>query len=133
MSEVVKRLREVIYRLKLYMLGIRFYKRELNTESPIVFEVTYHIANQFTVHFQFNRMACMDLVLRRGYLVGESYSSYEVMAVFKGNVPKSLDELNGQKFFFNGMVNNFGKEDQTLELIADVYLDFIKTRVVNIA
>ncbi len=131
MIEFMRRLNELFFRFKLYVFGVRFYKRVLNTETPKVFESTYHIGSKFIVHFKLNRMSCMDLVLRRGSIVSEAYHSYEITARFEGEVPNSLHQLDDQSFFFNGRVNSFGKEEQTLDLIAEIYLDFIKTRYVT--
>ena len=128
-------LRELAFRLKLYFLGVRFYEIQETEPSPVVHSAQYHVGETVRIDFTFHRKICNDFVLRRGSLVGETYSSYIVKAVFSSDEDLSayksiapyLNVLNNKAFFFNGYYNSFGiEESRTLELIMDIYIDFIK-------
>lgn len=127
MQKVITLIRETLFRLKLFLLGVRFYEVQKEAEEPVVYESEYSIGNLFQIKFSFRRMVCNDFVLRRGKLVAECYNSYVVVASFRGQVPDTLQRLNNRPFFFNGVYNDFGiEEHRTMELIADIYLDFLK-------
>jgi len=130
--------REVWFRIKLYYLGIRFYEVATQESFPIVHDTSYKF-DDVTVHVRFKRIPCRDLVLKRGKLTTEEYSSYAILAAFDQEdldrienvqIRKQLTFLNNKAFFFNGHYNRLGiGERRKLELITDVYMDFISELV----
>lgn len=120
--------KEILFRLKLYLLGIRFYESKGVGDNPLVYEAEYRIDKSHTIKFKFYRVECTDMILRRGHLVEEQYKSFIVQAFLDDRFPLKLRGFDTRSFFFNGKTNDFGKSEQeTLELILDVYLDFLKT------
>lgn len=119
---------ELLFRLKLYLMGVRFYTRHDNQEKELIYEAQYRLSPTDRIEFKFFKVKCHDIVLRRGGLTTQVYSSYIVEAYFHGTVPQELTYYHGKSLFFNGMVNEFEYDDrQASELILDIYLDFIKT------
>ena len=129
MNKYMYMLREMAFRLKLYFVGVRFYEAHLS-DDPTVCEVDCNINRDFTIHFKFQKVTCSDYVLRQGHLLCQCYSSYIVTASFTKSCPQPMLYLNNKPFFFNGAFNNFGiEEERTLQLIADIYLDFLKSNL----
>lgn len=130
--------RELWFRMKLYYLGIRFYEVTTPESFPIVHDTSY-MFDDVTVHVSFKRIPCRDLVLKRGKLTAEEYSSYAIMATFdedeldridNRSVVEQLSFLSNKAFFFNGHYNRLGiGERRKLELITDVYMDFISALI----
>lgn len=126
--------RELWFRIKLYYLGIRFYEVGCPDNFPVVHDTSY-MFDEVTVHVCFKRIPCSDLVLKRGKLTTEDYSSYAIMATFNQEdlnrienpqILERLKFLSNKAFFFNGHYNRLGIiERRKLELITDVYMDFI--------
>lgn len=126
--------RELWFRIRLYYLGIRFYEVKGQEASPVIHDTSYTFED-VPVHVSFKRIPCRDLMLKRGQLTTEEYNSYAVMAVFDENdlegiadvkIKTQLSFLNKKAFFFNGHYNRLGiGERRKLELITDVYMDFI--------
>lgn len=133
MKNFMMNLQELLFRIKLYFFGVRFYETRSPTTEPVVFEQSYAIEHVCTIHFKFQRVDCQDYLLKRGKLEKEHYSSYIITAVFDTDAHEfSLKfdlDLNGRPFFFNGVFNGFGLEEKkVLALISDIYLDFLKSR-----
>ncbi len=122
-------IKELLFRLKLYLFGVRFYGRGGDlTGIPVIYEAEYHIDENHLVRFKFYRIECFDVVMKRGRLISESYPSFVVQAFLNDNFPDEVKDFNEKCFFFNGKINSFGcSEQQTVELILDIYLDFLKT------
>lgn len=126
MQTLSLKLRELIFRLKLYLLGVRFFERNQDIGEPMNYTATYQIQDRFTVKVSFRQVKCIDFIMRRGRIIGKSYISYAIRGDFNGQLPENLKQLNGRCFFFNTFANGFSEnEDMSLALIADVYLDFI--------
>ena len=133
-------IKELLFRIKLYYLGIRFYEGSSQEQSPAIHETT-HKFEDISVQVSFKRVPCRDLVLKRGQLSTEDYNSYAVLATFDiSEFEKTTDEkiltqmkfLNNKAFFFNGHYNRLGmSERHKLELITDVYMDFISEMIRN--
>jgi hypothetical protein len=127
-------LRELLFRLKLYYLGIRFYEATPLMTHPVIHQTSY-LFDDVTVHVSFKRIPCRDLVLKRGKLSSEEYHSYAVIAAFDREELNRLENrealarlefIQNKAFFFNGHYNKLGLgEKRRLELITDVYMDFL--------
>lgn len=125
-------LKEIFFRLKLYLFGIRFYERTVGSDVPLVREFHYHMTKTESLHLRFFEVSCVDIVLKRGRLTPEHYKSYVVLTSLIGDHPPEAMAYHGKKVFFNGRVNTF-KHDvrQTQDLIADIYIDYLKTAVLS--
>lgn len=131
-------IKELLFRIKLYYLGIRFYEVIKDDQFPAIHETT-HKFEDISVQVSFKRVPCRDLVLKRGSLSTEDYNSYAVLATFDTTERETLiDEkilsqmqfLNNKAFFFNGHYNRLEMtERRKLELITDVYMDFISEMI----
>lgn len=133
MKAFIDSIRELLFRIKLFFFGVRFYEVRSPASDPVVFEQSYAVHEVCNIHFKFQRVDCSDFLLRRGSLISQRYASYIVTAIFDADAKEiSLEfelDLDGKPFFFNGMFNGFGLEEKrVLALISDVYLDFLKTR-----
>lgn len=130
MSDFYRILGETLFRLKLYLFGIRFYERPQLAEVAPIHEAEYRLDHEKRIHFKFYRVLCNDTILKRGRLVSDSYASYVVQAFLNDQFSPELRAFNGKNFFFNGVTNDFFRsEKRTVELILDVYLDFLKSSV----
>lgn len=128
MSMFFKSVKEILFRLRLYLTGIRFYEQVTDVNAPVIYEAEYRLDSNHRIKFKFYRVQCIDIVLKRGKLVGEDYASFVVQAFLDENFPDELRKFNEKSFFFNGKINSFGySEQQSVELILDVYLDFLKS------
>lgn len=128
MNGVICVIKELLFRLKLYMFGVRFYSRGSTIDAPVIYEAEYRIDEDHFVKFKFYRIECFDVVMKRGMLIGEPYPSFVVQAFLNDHFPEEVKDFNEKCFFFNGRTNSFGcSEQQTVELILDIYLDFLKT------
>lgn len=133
MKAFIDGFKELLFRSKLFLFGVRFYEVTSPSDDPVVFEQSYDIQSLCTINFKFQRVSCSDYLLKRGDIVTQHYASYVVTAFFDDDarglsVEFELD-LNGKSFFFNGVFNGFGlEESKVLSLIADVYLDFLKSK-----
>lgn len=128
MGGFFKSIKEGLLRAKLYFFGLRFYEWVDVSECRPVHEVEYFLDNQYRVHFIIYQIECVDLVLRQGSLVGDTYSSFIVRAHFSDEetLPQALKLINKKSYYFNGQMNEFGKDNEAiLSLLSDVYLDMI--------
>lgn len=133
MAGFFKVLKEILFRFRLYLTGIRFYEQKTDTEAPVIYEAEYRLDSEHRIKFKFYRVQCIDIILKRGKLVGEDYPSFVVQAFLDENFPEELRKFNQKSFFFNGRINSFGySEQQSVELILDVYLDFLKTSLASV-
>ena len=120
-------LREMLFRLKLYLFGIRFYEQAAHGKAEVIYEAEYRLDSAHRIIFRFYRIECFEILMKRGELIGEAYPSYAVVAELDPTFPESLRAFSGRRFFFNGRINGFkAPERQTLDLILDVYLDFLR-------
>lgn len=120
-------LRELLFRLKLYLFGIRFYEQATHSDAPVVYSAEYRLDASHRINFKFFHVTCRDILMTRGSVTHEDYSSYAVQATMDATFPEDLMVYSGRSFFFNGRTNRFKKDEkQTLDLILDVYLDFLK-------
>lgn len=128
MSRLWRMLREVFFRLKLYLIGVRFHEWVKTRDLPLIHQALYQLTPEHSINFEFYRLECIDLVLQRGKLVPENYQSYVVKASFSQECPEAMKELNDRCFFFNGHMNQLGRdEDEVVMLILDIYLDYVRT------
>ncbi len=128
MGGFFKSVKEGLLRAKLYFFGLRFYEWVDVSECHPVHEVEYFLDNQYRVRFIIYQIECVDLVLRQGSLVGDTYSSFIVRAYFSDEetLPQALKLINKKSYYFNGQMNEFGKDNEAiLSLLSDVYLDMI--------
>ena len=128
MGGFFKSVKEGLLRAKLYFFGLRFYEWVDVSECRPVHEVEYFLDNQYRVRFIIYQIECVDLVLRQGSLVGDTYSSFIVRAHFSDEetLPQALKLMNKKSYYFNGQMNEFGKDNEAiLSLLSDVYLDMI--------
>ena len=128
MGGFFKSVKEGLLRAKLYFFGLRFYEWVDVSECHPVHEVEYFLDNQYRVRFIIYQIECVDLVLRQGSLVGDTYSSFIVKAHFSNEetLPQALKLMNKKSYYFNGQMNEFGKDNEAiLSLLSDVYLDMI--------
>lgn len=128
MGGFFKSIKEGLLRAKLYFFGLRFYEWVDVSECRPVHEVEYFLDNQYHVRFVIYQIECVDLVLRQGSLVGDTYSSFIVRAYFSDEetLPQALKLINKKSYYFNGQMNEFGKDNEAiLSLLSDVYLDMI--------
>lgn len=128
MGGFFKSVKEGLLRAKLYFFGLRFYEWVDVSECHPVHEVEYFLDNQYRVRFIIYQIECVDLVLRQGSLVGDTYSSFIVRAHFSDEetLPQALKLINKKSYYFNGQMNEFGKDNEAiLSLLSDVYLDMI--------
>lgn len=119
---------EVLFRLKLYLLGIRFYEQNTQLPQQPIREAEFYLSPRHRIRFKFYRIDCIDIIMKRGKLVGEPYPSYAVQANMDETFPDDVRAYSGRSFFFNGRANGFRpSETLTIELILDVYMDFLRT------
>lgn len=119
--------RELLYRTKLYLFGVRFYERVELEEAVLVCETRYQIDLNHWIDFSFNRVTCEDLVLKRGRIVKCRYYSYAVEVKFSSSFPNYVKKYEDKLVFFNGNSNKFrADEKETIELILDIYLDYLR-------
>ena len=127
MSGFICVFKELIFRLKLYLFGIRFYSRGTIVDAPLIYEANYRLDDEHYVQFKFYRIECTDIVMKRNRMYKDHYASFIVQAFLNNHFPEEVMEFNEKAFFFNGKTNSFDcSEQQTVELILDVYLDFLK-------
>ena len=128
MKAFARSIKELLFRLKLYFMGVRFYEAAKEISSPPLHEATLFINGHIPVKFTVYQVECFDLVLRKGQVVADNYLSYVIQAVFQGHDEKEkYEEIDGRYFFFNGHFNRFGLTDEDVHtLIIDIYLDVIK-------
>lgn len=127
MSHFAQILQELFFRTRLFLFGIRFYETVTAPEGELVFSHTCELGEEVSVRFNFHRVICSDFFLKRMKLTKQSYASYTITPVFITDYPPELEAINRRTFFFNSIVNGFGiDESRTLQLIADVYLDFMQ-------
>lgn len=121
-------IRELLFRLKLYCFGVNFYEVKNPTETEVITETVYklHDDSECIIHLNYSRVPCKDFLLKKGKLVEVSYNSYIITANIENcEEPFALDH---RQFFFNSRYNNFGlPEARILELIGDIYIDFLKS------
>lgn len=125
---------ELWFRIKLYYFGIHFYEVKSHEGYETIHDASY-MFDEVAVRVAFKRIPCQDLVLKKGKLMTADYDSYAIMATFSEEdlsridnveVRKQLDSLQNKAFFFNGYHNRLGiGERRKLELITDVYMDFL--------
>jgi len=128
MSGFLKILTELFFRLKLFIVGIHFYQSKPGEGDSLIYEAEYRLDREHRIRFKFYSVNCKDTILRRGKLHVFKYRSYIVQAFLNNTFPDDMRFYDGKSFFFNGATNHFRRSEQeTIELITDVYLDFLKT------
>lgn len=128
MNQFICTVRELFFRLKLYIFGIRFYISPRIENLPLIYQVEYRIDSEHFIRFNFYKMKCTDVTMQRGKIRNSTFDSYIVQASLDASFPEELRQYDGRCYFFNGFINGFGcSEKLTVELIVDVYLDFLKT------
>lgn len=121
---------ELLFRLKLLVLGVRFYEAPANMDTEPDKEVVFEVSPVTKIRLQFRKIECTDIILRRGKLTTHAYNSYVVAAFFGASLHEYAEAFNGKPYFFNGSCNGFGvHESRVLELLADIYLDFLKKKI----
>lgn len=124
------KLRESLFRFKLYLTGVRFYEWFNTSDLQAVYFAEYVLPTGAQIKFSFFQLDCTDLVLKRGRLRLVHYQSYLVKADFSENFPDNVKTFDKRCFFFNGQMNRFGiDEEMTFALILDIYLDFLKAQL----
>lgn len=125
---ILRLVKELLIRLRLYLFGVRFYECGYVFDHPLVQEAEYRIDSEHRVRVQFFRVECSDIIMKGGELIGDCYVSYIVKGRFDSNFPQDVRMFDEKAFYFNGRVNRFNEpEQQTVELLLDIYLDFVKT------
>ncbi len=122
---IVAIVKELAFRLKLMVLGVRFYEAH-EAEGEVIYKCSQQLTADVAVEFHFRMVKCSDFLLKRGELILEHYPSYTITPVFTQSIPQGLEHANNRTFFFNGKYNDFGLDvDRTIQLIADIYIDFM--------
>lgn len=125
-------LKELCFRFGLFLFGVRFYELNVVEETPVDYEFNIALDLGLTVTFKFHKVTCSDIVLKRSILSSAMYTSYIVHAYFYFGDEIYATPLNGKAFFFNGGSDWFSiPEERVLRLIADIYLDYIKTKLLH--
>ena len=126
MLYVLTKLQELFCRLRLYFLGVRFCERE-HTNETLVHESTFFIQGEYEITFKCYRNTLVDLLFVRGQVESLPYQNYFVEANFSDNAPLAFRTMSKRTIYFNGGTNKFGpNEEQTLVLLMEIYLDFLK-------
>lgn len=127
MAGFLSAVKELSLRLKLYLLGIRFYECEGDPKYPLIYEAEYRVDSTHRLKIKFFRVECKDIVLKKGVLSEIVYNSYIVRADVDDTFPQDVRNFDKHAFFFNGRINGFrGTEQQVAHMLLDVYLDFLK-------
>lgn len=128
-------LHELMFRFKLFILGVRFYRAANDRFTESVHKTVSSIGYGVNVTFEFFRIPCEDYVLKRGSLSLDNYVSYAIRARFTQGelfqsdtvLPTVINVMNDRIFFFNGHQNGLKVEESRIfDLIADIYVDFLK-------
>lgn len=128
MQQLRAHLLEILYRLRLYLLGVRFHEWRQSGELTCVLERHCLLDNCIEVRFEVYLQPCHDFILRKGKLDGNTYKSYIVKAYFKQPILEQLLKLNERSFYFNGYLNRFTRDEtMTIALVLDIYLDFVSS------
>ncbi len=132
MDSLTHVLRELCFRFGLFLFGVRFYELQVNVSTYVDYEFDIELDPNISVNFKFHKVPCSDIVLKRGILSSAMYTSFIVHAYFSIEGEAFETPLNGKSFFFNGGSDWFGiPEERVLRLIADIYLDYIKTKLLH--
>lgn len=122
-----EKVRELLYRVSLYLFGVRFYERLEQSNLRKVHDASYIIDDRYRIDFEFFHSHCEDIVLKKSKVSKANYESYVVVARFSEAFPEYVRKYEGKQVFFNGAYNKFrGNEQATCELILDIYLDYLK-------
>lgn len=152
MSNPARSFKELLFRIKLYLYGIRFYRRDVTPTTEKFREVSFHISADLSeafgglaeigsdyrvtggriIKFNFFKEEFVDIVMKRGRIYQESAVGFVVQAEFDEDMPASIRQFDKTCFYFNGRVNDFGRNDEhTAKLLLDVYMDFIILSIEN--
>lgn len=141
MKPWVEDLKQLFFRFKLYLFGVRFYEVLTKPDSKLIYRTEFNIQDTFYLEIMFYRAECTDYLLKRGTLSTQDYNSYLItsnvrpMSASVGkmpDIPNYIALLNSRSFFFNGFFNKMGlSEKSLLETITDIYLDFVELTFKN--
>jgi len=122
--------RELLFRLRLYLNGIRFYDAEHLERAVLVKEVNVRLFGWTESTISLYRLECMDFVLKKGTLTPDAYVSYVAkVATHAGETQKEINLLNGKLFFINGRFNRLKDESREPEVIIEVFIDVLRSYV----
>lgn len=125
------KIQEFFLRLKLFLFGVRFHEQKENIIGEPFRRAEFRLSDNSKILFEFFRLECNDIVLKRSRLTGDRFFSYVVRATFPDHLPAGIMAYHRKCYFFNGRINKFSKdEDRVIKLIADIYIDYV---VVNLA
>lgn len=122
-------LKELVFRLRLYLNGIRFYDAERLDKAELAQEIKVNLFGHKDSTIQLYRMVCVDMVLKKGVVTPDQYTSYVVKIVSE----KSDDEMSDaerlmceQLYFINGRFNRISDSSRAVEILLDVIVDVLK-------
>ena len=133
MKYILKSISELFLRLKLYVFGVRFYEGEADLTSRKETQHEIDIGGGQSIKLSIIKIVCRDYLLKRSGISHDEYHSYIVSAELPDNVPDAVRMLSKRSFFFSGKHNGiFLDEDKAIMLVIDIYIDFIKSLLINI-
>jgi len=116
----------LIFKLYIFLFGIRFYKTEAVPKSPEFRTATFETVGKHRVEFFFYREVCEDLIFRHGAIHKEKFIGYVIQAKFDQELPEVLYQYNNLKFFFNSKYLRINSEERICRALLDIYLDFLR-------
>lgn len=123
----MERLKELFHRFKLYVFGVRFFEQINLDEAIFIKAAEYLIDEKHAITFRFYRIASRDLFMKQGRITSLPYYSYVVTATFGEGFPPYVKKYEDRRIVFNGRVNHLRRNEQAvLELLLDIYLDYLK-------
>lgn len=131
MSSVWGVCKELVFRVKLYLKGVRFNER-LRGNEPLIKCITLQAGDDYEIEFKCYRETDRDKRLIRGRLDTVNYRSYFVEAVFGADAPEVFRNMKNKTIYFSGASNRFRRnEEATLDLMVDLYIDILKILLKN--
>ena len=128
----MERLKELFHRFKLYVFGVRFFEQINLDEAVLVKTAVYQIDEDHSVTFSFYKTASRDLFMKQGRISSVPYDSYIVTAKFSEDFPHYVRKYEERRIVFNGKANKLRRNEKaTLELLLDIYLDYLKAAFVR--
>jgi hypothetical protein len=125
-------LRELLFRLRLYLNGIRFYDSARLDKAVLVKELNVRLFGWTESTISLYRLECIDFVLRKGTLTPDAYVSYLAkIKTHAGATDHEVSLLDGKLFFINGRFNRLKDEEREPEVIAEVLIDVLKGYLKN--
>ena len=119
--------KELIFRIRLYLSGIRFYDAERLEKAVLIKEVRVNLFGWVESTISLYRLECIDFVLKKGNLIPDAYVSYVAKIETLSNSVDEASLLNGKLFFINGRFNRLKDEDHEAEVILEVLIDVLKS------